>query len=114
MSMFGEMLREQPMLRAELAAVRRWARALRACAGRMALAGLIAGGMLVGPGMAGAATQNAKQGESAEATPSRNGPKKVSPYAILNRRRLEAAEKDRTKKGAPAQSRLHPVSVRKH
>src|SRR2546430_16620062 len=95
MSMFGEMLREQPMLRAELAAARRWARALRACAGRMALAGLIAGGMLLGPGMDGAATQNAKQGESAEATPSRNGAKKVCHYAVLNRRRLASDEKAR-------------------
>jgi hypothetical protein len=110
MSIFGGMLRNKPMFRV----VTRLASAPRACAARMALAGLIAGSILLTPDVSEAATQNAKQGESAAAPPSSNGPKKVSPYAILNRRRLEAAEKERTKKGAPAQSRLHPVSVRKH
>ena len=83
---------------------------------RNVLGGMIAGTLLLTPAVSHAATQNPKQKEPVVNPPPTGAPKKVSPYATLNRRRLEAAEKerDRSKKGAPSQSRLHPVSVRKH
>jgi hypothetical protein len=83
---------------------------------RNVFAGLIAGTLLLMPAVGQAAAQKPKQKEPVVNPPTASGPKKVSPYATLNRQRREAAEKERerSKKGAPSQSRLHPVSVRKH
>jgi len=82
---------------------------------RNVFAGLIAGTLLLMPAAGQAAAQKPKQKEAVVNPPPTSGPKKVSPYATLNRRRLEAGQKEseRSKKGPPAQSRLHPMSVRK-
>lgn len=97
-----------------------WARALRSCAGRVALAGLIAGGMLLGPRLARAVTPTGKQAESkqgeAAATPTSGGrPKKVSPYAIAIRRHMHAAAEagDRANRAAPVGPSPHSARFRK-
>ena len=58
---------------------------------RVALAGLIAGSMLLVPAVAGAETQDPKSGQAAATPPSGDGPKKVSPYADANKRHIDPA-----------------------
>jgi hypothetical protein len=83
---------------------------------RNALAGLIAGSMLLTAERVGAATQIANQGEPAVTPRSTGVQKKVSPYSIANRRRLEAAQKERerSKRGTSRQRRFHPVASQRH
>jgi len=82
---------------------------------RNALGALIAGTLLLMPAVGQAATPKPKQKEPVVNPKPTGAPKKVSPYATLNRRRLEAGEKEpeHSKKGKPP-TRLHPVTVRKH
>jgi hypothetical protein len=95
MSISGEVPGVPPTSGIGVPAVSGWARALRCRAGRVALAGLIAGGVLLVPGAARAAS-GGKQAESkqeAAPPPPASGarPKKVSPYAIATRRHMHAA-----------------------
>src|SRR5712691_882861 len=98
----GRMLRfkeyDERVRRADRDAGRRWRATMRAYARGMALAGWVAGCVLLLPALAGAATQDAKPKPAAAAATAQNaGDRKVSPYAIANKRRAEAA-------GAPAAS----------
>jgi len=104
---FGEMLSGEPIHRADRVTGRPLHVTLRAYARGVALAGWVAGCVLLMPALAGAATQDAKpkpaqdakpKPAAAAATAPAAGNPKVSPYAIANRRHAEAAA------GAPAPS----------
>ena len=124
---FDEMLRGEPIRRADRGAGIPFHRVMRGCARRMALAGLVAGNLLLTPALAGAATQDEKPKSAQDAKPKpaavaatapAAGKPKVSPYAIANRRHVEAAAEAPapSMKRAPGQSpmKAKPARAKRH
>lgn len=116
---FGEMLRGEPIRRADRVTERPLHVMLRACALGMAHAGWVAGCVLLLPALAGAATQDEKpKPAAAAATAPAAGKPKVSPYAIANRRHVEAAAGAPvpSMKRAPGQSpmKAKPARAKRH
>ena len=111
---FGEGLHRVPIRREDRGTGPRLRRALRGCVLDVALAGLVAGSVLLLPALVEAATLDAKPEPAAAATAPAAANPKVSPYTIANRQRAEASAVAlaHSMKRAPGQSPVKPKPVR--